>query len=435
MSAGDKRGQEDWIDKEKAAVRVNMLGDFQLESKDATVSEQINRSKKLWGVLALLLIYRKNPLNHQELTQQIWTEGRSKNPVNALKTLLYRLREMLEPLQEDGQQLIVANRGAYCWNAAIPVYLDFEEFEAISRQAANVKSNKEESIPLYQRATALYGGDFLLRVDLPWAAAMRAKYRKIHLQNIKALAAFYSANAQYAEIVKLCADVMETPVLIDQIHIYYIRALLHLGQHQEALMHYEKTNELYLREKGTYPSDEMRSLYSEIMEIQQQSETDLSVIQAQLKGLDKETGAFVCDYGYFKEAYRLECRRAERSSSKVYIALITVASDKGKDSELPAERLRLVMKKLLNIMKANLRRGDVISRYSSNQYVLLLPSATYENGILILNRILSVYYQHNRRNNVILHCRLQPLDVSTGNYKEKKESAQEMAATDQSSLS
>ena len=59
MSAGDKRLQEDWIDKEKAAVRVNMLGDFQLESKDATVSEQINRSKKLWGVLALLLIYRK----------------------------------------------------------------------------------------------------------------------------------------------------------------------------------------------------------------------------------------------------------------------------------------------------------------------------------------------------------------------------------------
>lgn len=434
MSAGDKRLQEDWIDKEKAAVRVNMLGDFQLESKDATVSEQINRSKKLWGVLALLLIYRKNPLNHQELTQQIWTEGRSKNPVNALKTLLYRLREMLEPLQEDGQPLIIANRGAYCWNAAIPVYLDFEEFEAISQQAANVKGNKEESIPLYQRAVALYRGDFLLRVELPWAVAMRAKFRKIHLQNIKALAAFYSANAQYAEIVQLCANVIETPILNDQIHIYYIRSLLHLGHHQEALIHYEKTNELYLREKGTYPSDEMRNLYSEIMKIQQQIETDLSVIQAQLKGSDKETGAFVCDYGYFKEAYRLECRRAERSNSKVYIALITVASDKGPDSELPAERLRLVMKKLLISMKSHLRKGDVISRYSSNQYVLLLPSVTYENGILVLNRILSIYYQHNRRNNVILHCRLQPLDASVTNNKEKAELPQDRVAADQSPL-
>src|SRR5665647_384256 len=331
MSASQKIVQEDWIDKEKAAVRVKMFGDFQLESKDATVSEQVNRSKKLWGVLALLLIYRKNPLNHHELTQQIWTEGRSKNPVNALKTLLYRLREMLEPLQENDQPLIIANHGAYCWNETIPVYLDFEEFEAISQQAANLKSNKEESIPLYQRAIALYRGDFLLRVELPWAVSLRSKYRKIHLQNMRALAAFYSAKGQYEEIVKLCGTVSETPILNDQIHIFYIRALLHLGHHQEALIHYEKTNELYLREKGMYPSDEMRDLYSEIMKIQQQIETDLSVIQAQLKGQDKETGAFVCEYGYFKEAYRLECRRAERSSSKVYMALITVTSDKGSD--------------------------------------------------------------------------------------------------------
>ena len=192
-----------------------------------------------------------------------------------------------------------------------------------------------------------------------------------------------------------------------------------MGRHQEALVHYEKTNELYLREKGTYPSDDMRNLYSEIMKIQQQIETDLSVIQAQLKGQDKETGAFVCDYGYFKEAYRLECRRAERSSSKVFIALITVASDKGPDCELPAERLRLVMKKLLSSMQSHLRKGDVISRYSSNQYVLLLPSVTYENGILVLNRILTIYYQHNRRANVILHCRLQPLDVPINNDKAK----------------
>ena len=419
MSACDKLLQEDWVDKESAAVRVNMLGDFLLESKDATVSEQINRSKKLWGVLALLLINRKNPMNHQELTQQIWTEGRSKNPLNALKTLLYRLREMLEPLQEDGQHLIIANHGAYCWNETIPVYLDFEEFEAVSQQAANLKSNKEESIPLYQRAMALYRGDFLLRVELPWAVALRSKYRKIHLQNLRALAAFYSANGQYAEVVTLCEDVIDTPILNDQIHIFYIRALLHLGRHQEALVHYEKTNELYLREKGTYPSDDMRNLYSEIMKIQQQIETDLSVIQAQLKGQDKETGAFVCDYGYFKEAYRLECRRAERSSSKVFIALITVASDKGPDCELPAERLRLVMKKLLSSMQSHLRKGDVISRYSSNQYVLLLPSVTYENGILVLNRILTIYYQHNRRANVILHCRLQPLDVPINNDKAK----------------
>lgn len=76
-------------------LNIVMLGEFTLSSVQAEVSEQMNHSRKLWSILAFLLLNRDHPMNHEELTKALWEETKSKNPVNALKTQLYRVREML----------------------------------------------------------------------------------------------------------------------------------------------------------------------------------------------------------------------------------------------------------------------------------------------------------------------------------------------------
>ena len=49
-------------------------------------------------------------------------------------------------------------------------------------------------------------------------------------------------------------------------------------------------------------------------------------------------------------------------------------------------------------VKTQLRSGDVVSRYSAAQYVVMLPSANYENSRNVMERIISAFYRQHRHN-------------------------------------
>ena len=188
-----------------------------------------------------------------------------------------------------------------------------------------------------------------------------------------------------------------------------IRALIHQGKNSAALNQYEKATEILYRNLGVKPSEALRKLYIDIMKANESLETDLGVIQDQLREAVAEPGAFVCEYGFFKEAYRLEIRRAARSGLAVFIGLLTVYNDAGEIPELPL--LNLAMDQLLEAIKSSLRKGDVVSRYSGMQYVVMLPALTYEDGEVVMNRIVNNFYKQIRRKPVKLHYRLQQLEL------------------------
>ena len=43
-----------------------------------------------------------------------------------------------------------------------------------------------------------------------------------------------------------------------------------------------------------------------------------------------------------------------------------------------------------------LRAGDVVARYSGSQYVVLLPTCTYESGKMVLKRIEDNFYNSGK---------------------------------------
>ena len=49
------------------------------------------------------------------------------------------------------------------------------------------------------------------------------------------------------------------------------------------------------------------------------------------------------------------------------------------------------MDDLRSAIHASLRSGDVFTRSSAVQFLILLPSASYENGVKVCQRILSAY--------------------------------------------
>ena len=392
-------------------VRVTALGGLRLETASGALTDEINRSQKLWSVLCYLLVHRHRSVPQTELLEVFWEEDRSSNPANALKTLLYRVRALLEPLFPDGPDPILSQRGAYLWNPAISCQVDAEQFEELCRKAADPARDPEERRAFYRQAAELYQGDLLPKqATQTWAIPLITHFHGLFLDAVKDFAGLLEQIQDYEEMERLCTRASQLDPLDESLHILIVRAMLRQGKDTAALKQYEYATDLLYRSLGVRPSEELRELYRAIMDVEKGMETDLEVIQAHLKETAHRPGAFVCEYGFFREIYRLEARRAVRSGACVHLALVTVSQADGGDP--PLNVITATKDQLLECLVGNLRRGDVVSRYSSSQYVVLLPAANFEDSTMVMDRIVTAFCRQHRRNFLKLSYKIRELELN-----------------------
>ena len=380
-----------------APLTINLLGGFAMERNGNVLTDDINRSQKLWSVLAYLVIHRDRDIPQSEFIEQFWQDENSSNPISALKTLLYRIRAMIEPLFGEEVQPVIARRGAYHWNPESPCFVDMDRFTQLCAQAQEKDLDDEQRMTLCREAAAMYKGMLLPKLsDQIWLMPLSAHCHAQYVAVVHQLAELLVKYDLYDELAAMCLHASELDPMDESLHILAIRALLYQGRNAQALAHYETATELLYRNLGVRASDELRNLYTDIMAQEQGLETDLEVIQDSLREIADRPGAFVCEYGLFKEIYRLEVRRSVRSGQCVHIALLTVSMPDGSTPAL--KQLNVTMDQLLSALRGHLRSGDVISRYSAAQYVVMLPCATLEDSQRVMERIVSVFYRQHRHN-------------------------------------
>ncbi|MEG1501631.1 MAG: hypothetical protein RR396_06700, partial [Clostridiales bacterium] len=189
---------------------------------------------------------------------------------------------------------------------------------------------------------------------------------------------------------------------------YKIMAFLGSGNMREALKHYDYVSNLFFNELGIDLSDDFKTVYAQLMKTEEYMETDLQIVKRHLQEEEAIEGAFVCDYGFFRKIYQLEARAAIRKGQSVFIGLLTITDDK--NQKIDIKDTAYIMDRILFIINKSLRKGDVVARFSSCQYVLMLSSLTYENGIMVMERIVRNFYQNNKNVKARLYYKLQPLD-------------------------
>lgn len=393
-----------------AVVSISLLGGLRLKFGGAELTDDINRSQKLWSVLAYLLVHRSRVIPQAEFIEEFWPDDHSSNPANALKTLLYRIRSILEPVFGSDQQPILSQWGAYFWNPNLPCSLDTDRFEALCLQAGS-ESASDRRIAFYREAISLYRGDFLPKLGgYLWVVPLQAHYNSLYLTAVKNLANLLEIGGGFDEMAELCAYAIRLNRLDEQLHLLYIRALMRQGKTSAALAHYEETTDLLYRNLDVRPSEELRALYSELMKSEQALETDLAVIQDDLKETVARPGAFVCQYGFFREIYRLEARRCLRDGTCIHVALITISLPGG---GVPAlNLLGDAMDRLQDVLVQNLRRGDVVSKYSGAQFVVMLISANLEDSAMVMSRIATAFSRQQRYTLFKLSYKIRELELS-----------------------
>lgn len=375
---------------------VRLLGEIEVKYKGNIISEKTTRSKKVWNLLAYIVMHKDRLLLQSDIMDNIWPDDASTNPVSALKTSLFRIRGLLSELATDGEEFIISSRGAYRWNTDIECKIDAIEFEKLCEQSEGSNLNSDEKIAILEEAINMYYGDFLKRFanDL-WVIPLITHYHSLYVEKVKRLLSLLDQKGRYVDMQKYALNAIRVESYDEKIHAYVVKAFMMLDNNTAAIAHYNKASKILLANLGIQPSKELRGLYLEILKKQKSLETNLDLIIDDLKEAEYQKGAFICDYGIFKETYKIVTRQAARFNRTVSIVLMTVCESNG---ELPdLNTLNKVMEKLGLVIKHDLRRGDVISKYSGAQFVIMLPDAKYKDAIMITNRIIKSYYHHNRK--------------------------------------
>lgn len=130
---------------------------------------------------------------------------------------------------------------------------------------------------------------------------------------------------------------------------------------------------------------------------------DMSLIAMEMEEKETQPGAYCQDYETFKQIYRLEERRLRRDKKRAFIILFTL-TDRN-NGFLPLDKRDAEMDILGEKIKQSLRMGDVYTRYSSCQYLVMVLDVSIENVGVIADRICSAYYQMHQEtaDNLILH--------------------------------
>jgi GGDEF domain-containing protein len=82
----------------------------------------------------------------------------------------------------------------------------------------------------------------------------------------------------------------------------------------------------------------------------------------------------------------------------------------GYGKKLTQAKMNTAMERLREIIVKSLRQGDVFTRYSVSQYLLMLPLASYENTEMVLNRVTRNFRHAYPKMEILLHFSALPLD-------------------------
>lgn len=374
-------------------VYASFLGEFSIQLQDGSNSNVKLSSARLrkQSFLQYLCMFHDRSVSQEELIEAIWdADSDTGNPANALKTTLYRTRQLLEDIGiENAKDILIYRRGFYSWAPQVQITLDVEQFDQLYDQFY-ASSQRYQTLDSALEALALFKGEFLASASGNlWTLSMRTYYHSKYIKMARDAAGVLYQEGRLEEGTALCRSAATTDPYDEEIQLLIMKFLHAAGLTQSAIRHYEEVRSLFKDQLGVTPSRELSDFYRKLTRSDEPRELDLRVIRSRLLEDASAVGAYFCEYTTFQNMYRHIARSAMRTGQAIQLAMMVLYGLEGE--MLTARRCTETMDSLHDAISSTLRTGDVFTRFSRDQYLIMLPSSSYENAAMALERIIAVY--------------------------------------------
>lgn len=389
-------------------IRIQLMTDFVIYVNERRAEYLVSKSRKGASLIQYLIVNRDTPVPNSQLLAAFWSEERVTNPENALKTLISRLRSMLNEVSPDLGSCIVADRGAYHWECKPGMEIDLYEIEDIFAALSSGQLGVEERRAHYKQLLRLYSGDLLRASEgNEWALARATTLRTRYISAIQSYIDMLRAEENDQEIVNVCRCALEIDNFNNRLHMELMTALMNTQRNSEAMSQYEEVMHLHYHYLSTEPSKELKEFYSQIVSSSRSIEAAVASIRSDLRNTGGDKEAFVCDYDVFKEIYNIEVRNIRRLGSTIFLGTIMIGRSDGQ--ALDSMKQGNVMRGLLNILRVNLRKGDIITQFSPTIVAVLLPMVNYKTGDSVMERMKHLFYRRFPNSSLVFDFRISPV--------------------------
>ena len=372
------------------SVKVVMLGSFSVWVNGELVVDQASKLTKPWQLFCYLVLHRDKFISNRKLISMLWADDLLTDPANVLKNAVYSLRKELCGGESLTDSPIIYSTGGYRFDPAVELELDVDSFVALCAAAQGSTEASQEKVALCRQAVAAYKGDFLPQLDQDlWAVPLALDYKRQYMSMVHSLSEFLWRSEEYKELLATASAALKVEPLDEKSMVYLFRAMDELKMYRVIVTTYSRMAQQYEDSLGgDIPSEALR-IYNAASERINKTEQDIIVIKTELAGTEQtcrpQRGAYYCSYSNMRHMYTLLKRSAERNGQTLVLALFTLTTAKG----VTATQYDLVraMAEFKVVAMNNLRKADAISRYSRNQYVMLLSVKSLDDGRLVRDRI------------------------------------------------
>lgn len=372
-------------------IEIVTFGGFYLKYDNKPIIEKQMRFNKPLELLVLLL-QNKN-FSNEQLMEQLWEEDDIENPAGALKNAVYSLRKILRAIspQED---FIVIQGNKYCWNSKINVLCDLWEFEKTQQNLSKEKApDTIKQLEMCRRALKLYTGDFLPEgQNRRWIMQSANYLRQEYLSTVFKLGEILlkrESKSGFSEVLAECNRGILLEPLCEDLYVCLFAAMRKLDMKSAITNYYPVVANMFFDELGVAMPESVCDVYVWASEGSNKTLESIRHIQQDLEEVTRDTrpirGAYCCPYEMFKHIFHMVVRNAVRNDNSVILMLFTLNSK----TSMPVAKGVLVkaMLYLQEVIKEALRKGDVVSRYSRNQYIIMISVAKDEDCEIVEQRI------------------------------------------------
>lgn len=140
------------------------------------------------------------------------------------------------------------------------------------------------------------------------------------------------------------------------------------------------------------------------------TQIDLEHLRSFIQEMGYKKGAYQVEYEGFKKIYRFVARCIGRTGQKVQTVLFTLSDEKGNLPNL--DQLLTAMELLHQSVNISIRRADVVTNYSSSQYLVILMDSSIEDGITVADRIVDKFKLLYNDNQIELRYDIQSVSAA-----------------------
>ncbi|MFN8360510.1 MAG: tetratricopeptide repeat protein [Candidatus Kapaibacterium sp.] len=167
------------------SISVFTLGGFRLviNGREIDRNDWKNR-KKARDIFKYLLLNHRKSVPFDTLIDVLWEDAGARDLLPSLWNAASVIRKILQPelLAQTQSQYLLVQDNCYTLNLGEICFIDFVEFQSLIASADSV-DELQRKIPYFEKAIALYQGDFLKEDQLAeWTTFEREKMKEQYLQ-------------------------------------------------------------------------------------------------------------------------------------------------------------------------------------------------------------------------------------------------------------